>query len=93
MKAVPSARTLTLSWLMLVLATAITYFIGDWQQHHGSAGLAAMAALGALTLYKGRLVIHDFMGLRSAAFLWRAVVLGWLGVVLALVGLAYYISL
>ncbi|HEX5675877.1 MAG TPA: cytochrome C oxidase subunit IV family protein, partial [Azonexus sp.] len=42
---------------------------------------------------KGRLVILDFMELRAAPRLWRALLEGWLILVSSLILLAYWISL
>jgi cytochrome c oxidase subunit IV len=45
------------------------------------------------TLVKGWVVIDRFMGLRHVVALWRWIVLGWLLVVLGLIGYAFRIVL
>ena len=46
-----------------------------------------------IAFVKGRLVILDFMELREAPRLWRALLEGWLILVSSLILLAYWISL
>ena len=52
-----------------------------------------MAALLAISIVKGRLVMLDFMGLRGVRFFWRGLLLGWLLLVSALIAVAYWIAL
>lgn len=84
-----TTRTLDTAWAMLLIATACTFAIGE----AGAGGVPAMAALLALSCIKGRLVILDFMGLRRVKFKWRALLLGWLLLVSALIAVAYRIAL
>lgn len=49
--------------------------------------------LDALAFVKGVLVCLDFLELRHAPALWRWLVVGWLALVLALILLAYWVSL
>jgi len=51
----------------------------------GIVGLAAAAGTLAIAYFKGRLVILDFMELRDAPIIWRAVFEGWLLVVSILI--------
>ncbi len=62
------------TWLILVLATAATF----WVRADGLVGIAAGAATLAIAAIKGRLVILDFMELRHAPNPWRSVIGGWL---------------
>lgn len=78
------SRTFAL-WLGLVLATLLTRSLGG----HG-AGPALTAALLAIAATKGAAVALDFMALKAAGRLWRGIVLGWLGLVCTLIGLAYW---
>lgn len=84
------SRQLHLAWVMLLLATGVTSFIGE------TGGLLpsglGMAVLMLLTLMKGSLVIQVFLEMRRAPMLWRWLLLGWLGVVVALIGLAYWLA-
>lgn len=84
------SRQLDLAWVLLLLATGATSFIGetDWLLPSG----LGMAVLMLLTLMKGSLVIQVFLEMRRAPLLWRWLLLGWLGVVLALIGLAYWLA-
>ena len=84
-----NVRQLNFAWVVLAVATALTWELGE----HGAAGPAAMAALRAISFVKGRLVVLDFMGLRGVKFFWRALLLGWLLVVAGLIALAYWIAL
>lgn len=77
------------AWLVLMIATAITWYLGEV----GAAGTTAIAAMLAIAFVKGRLVILDFMELREAPLLWRALLEGWLILVSTLILLAYWISL
>ena len=56
------------------------------------AGPLAMAALLAISIIKGRLVMLDFMGLRGVKFFWRGLMIGWLLLVSALIAIAYWIA-
>lgn len=77
------------AWLVLTVATAITWYLGEV----GAAGTAAIVAMLVIAFVKGRLVILDFMELREAPGLWRFLLEGWLIVVGSLILLAYWISL
>ncbi|WP_276659377.1 cytochrome C oxidase subunit IV family protein [Thauera aminoaromatica] len=45
--------------------------------------------LAAISFWKGAVVILDFMALRHAPLLWRAITMGWIIVVWALIAIAY----
>ena len=74
------------TWLLLVLATAATF----WVRADGIVGLAAGAATLGIAWLKGRLVILDFMELRQAPRLWRGIIEGWLMLVTSLVFAIYW---
>jgi cytochrome c oxidase subunit 4 len=87
-----SEISLTRSWLILLLITCVTYWIGEGGlAGHGS--MVAVLIIFALAFIKGLLVCLDFLELRHAPALWRWIVMGWLVVVVNLVVLAYAISL
>ena len=88
-----NTRQLNFVWVVLMLATAAAYAIGEVGTQIGIAGPLAMAALLAISIVKGRLVMLDFMGLRGVRFFWRGLLLGWLLLVSALIALAYWIAL
>lgn len=77
-------RTLA-AWLGLCVATVTTWRLGEQ-----AGGAALTALLLGIALVKGRLVAYEFMALRHAPLLWRALLTGWLCVVCLLIGLAYW---
>ena len=81
-----SPHILNLVWIVLMAATAVTWFVGEIH----AAGPKAVALILAVAGVKGWLVIDDFMALRRVKLLWRGVVLGWLLIVLAIIMLAYW---
>lgn len=88
-----NTRQLNFVWVVLMLATLATYAIGEVGAQLGIVGPLAMAALLAISIVKGRLVMLDFMGLRGVRFFWRGLLLGWLLLVSALIAVAYWIAL
>lgn len=76
-------------WFGLLLATTITWWLGE----SGAAGTLAVAAMMSIAVIKGIFVALDFMALRRVRRLWRSLVIGWLILVLGFIGLAYWISL
>ncbi len=87
----PTSKRLNFVWIALLVATGCTLFAGELWRSDEHAALI-VAALGALTLFKGRLIALDHMGLRGTACLWRPIVLGWLTLILFLVGLAWWLG-
>ncbi len=77
------------AWLVLLVATGITWYLGEV----GAAGTSAIVAMLLIAFVKGRLVILDFMELREAPRLWRILLEGWMIVVGSLILIAYWISL
>ena len=77
------------AWLVLLVATGATWWLGEV----GAAGTGAILAMLAIAFIKGRLVILDFMELRGAPLMWRLLLEGWLILVGSLILLAYWISL
>ena len=88
-----NTRQLNVVWIVLMLATLATFAIGEIGERIGIAGPLAMAALLAISIVKGRLVMLDFMGLRGVKFFWRGLMIGWLLLVSALIAIAYWIAL
>jgi len=80
------------AWIVLLIATAITYWLGE-SGTAGTAGSTAVFAMLGLALIKGRLVVYDFMELRHAPTLWKILLLGWLGFVLGMIVLAYWMGI
>ena len=77
------------AWLILIVATGMTWYLGEV----GAAGTLAIVTMLLIAFVKGRLVILDFMELRNAPALWRALLEGWLILVSSLILLAYWIPL
>lgn len=76
-------------WLVLVLASGLSYAVADGRPEHLALGSAWVAVLFALAAIKGWLVIDVFMGLRWAPVFWRSIMLAWLLVICALLTLIY----
>jgi hypothetical protein len=73
--------------LLLAAATALSWWLGEsavLSGHH--LGVVAVIVVLGLSLIKGALIALEFMELRGAPALWRRVVMGWLVLVIALIG-------
>ncbi len=79
-------RRATAIWVALMAATLFTWAVGE----RGDAGPLVVTVLFALAFAKGTFVILDFMGLRQAPRLWPLLTLGWMALVCAAIGLAYW---
>jgi hypothetical protein len=80
---------LTLTWLLLLLATAITWWLGERDSTSRYSVTLTLLAIAGLKSYG---VIQNFMGLRHAGMLWRGLMLGWLWLVLSLIAIAFWIG-
>ena len=85
-------RLLDLIWLLMLAATALTWWLGasGWL---GRAGLAGVALAFALAWVKGLAVLLDFMELRHAPAAWRRCLVGALTALVLLIVLAYWLAL
>jgi hypothetical protein len=81
-----NARRLDIIWVVLVVGTLLTWWMGE----SGSAGPAAVLGILAIAAVKGVLIIRDFMALRGVKFFWPAMVIGWLLLVLTIIMAAYW---
>jgi len=79
-------------WAFLLVATAITYSLGE-SGLAGRAGMASVLAMFGIAFIKGLWVIYDFMDLRHAPKLWKRLLVGWLIFVTGMIVLAYWIGL
>lgn len=75
----------TLQWVALLLLTGITFGLSE----SGLSGRILIIPVLLVTLLKGRIVIDRFMALQGVAGPWRWIVLGWLVLVLSLIGIAF----
>lgn len=76
-------------WLFLLLATAVTFGMGESGFSDTGRGLAVLVMF-SLAFAKGLSVILYFMELRHAPLLWRLLLVGWLVVVVAGILLAWW---
>ena len=80
-------------WLLLLAATVLTWWLGEaGAVASHTAGTWAVPLIFGLAVFKGRLVILDFMELRDAPVLWRRLLLGWLYFVVVLILLAWWMA-
>ena len=80
-------KVLEIVWIVLVILTVFAYLLGYLKLIDTSL----VAALLVTTFIKGALVSDYFMGLKHVGMKYRVIPIVWLGVVLSLVGIAYYI--
>lgn len=78
----------TYVWILLIVLTIITWGAGK----AGLEGFVLGSGLLVSVWIKGHFVIADFMGLRGAPMLWRALTHGWLVLVMGLIFIAYMIG-
>lgn len=78
-------------WLLLLIATGVTYWLGE-SQALGQASMLLVLLIFGFALFKGMGVILDFMDLRHAPALWRNLLVGWLVFVIGMILLAYWMG-
>lgn len=79
-------------YVFLLLATAVTFWLGESGTAAGAGWLAVLVMFG-LAATKAFFVIFDFMEVRHAPALWKRLLLGWLILVVGGILLAYAVSL
>jgi len=79
-----SVRTI---WIMLVMLTLFAYLLGYLELINN----ALVAILLITTFIKGELVIDYFMGLKTVKLKYRLIPIIWLGTVISLIAVAYYL--
>ena len=72
-----SRTTIILVWLVLVMATCLSLWVGENHVPGTAVGVASSLLIG-LALLKIRLVMHYMMEARSAPFALRCVLDAWL---------------
>ena len=80
------ARRCNIAFAVLALATVLMWLAGEYT----GRGIGAAFGLLAISFFKGRIVISEFMGLRRVRLRWRALMLGWMLLVLGLIAFAYW---
>lgn len=78
--AMTTNRIITI-WALLLLATILTWWLGEGGMQLGRSEIVIAAIVLGLSAFKGVLIALDFMELRHAPPLWRHAVLGWLAAV------------
>ena len=76
----------TVIWVVLIAATIVTWSVGE----NSGSGPAVVGLLFAIAFGKGALIILDYMALRRAPLMWPLLALGWMTLVCALIGIAYW---
>ena len=76
-------------WLLMMLLTVSTYAIGK----AGFDGVTIMLLLLSTALIKAVIIIREFMQLRGVSLLWRAIMYGWLWIVIVVIAVTYVVSL
>jgi hypothetical protein len=84
-----TARRLDLIFVVLIIGTGVTWWMGET----GHAGPAAVLGILAIAAVKGVLIIRDFMALRGINVFWPMMVIGWLLLVLGIIMGGYWIGL
>jgi len=79
-----SVRTI---WIVLVMLTLFAYLLGYLKVINSSL----VAILLITTFIKGELVIDYFMGLKTVKLKYRLIPIIWLGTVISLIAVAYYL--
>ncbi len=82
-------RILEVIWVVLVILTIFAYLLGYLK--YISTTLVAVLLL--TTFIKGQLVIDYFMGLKDVQLKYRLIPALWLGVVISLIAVAYYLPI
>ena len=80
-------KTIRNIWIILVMLTLFAYLLGYLRVINSSL----VAILLITTFIKGELVIDYFMGLKRVKLKYRLIPIIWLGMVLSLIAVAYYL--
>jgi uncharacterized membrane protein len=82
-------KTLMYIWIILIILTIFAYLLGYLKLINSTL----VAILFVSTFIKGQLVIDYFMGLREVQTKYRFIPTIWLGVVISLLAVAYYLPI
>lgn len=80
-----TARRIDAIAVLLVVATALSWWLGEAAEGGRALGQGAVLAVLALAGFKGALIALDYMELRFAPATWRRAVLVWLLLVTGLI--------
>jgi len=80
-------RILEVVWVVLIILTIFAYLLGYLKY----ISTTLVAVLLITTFIKGQLVIDYFMGLKDVKLKYRLIPTLWLGIVISLIAVAYYL--
>ena len=80
-------RSIKNIWIILIILTIFAYLLGYLKLINSSL----VAILLISTFIKGELLIDYFMGLKTVKLKYRLIPIIWLGTVLSLIAVAYYL--
>ncbi|MBC7858999.1 MAG: cytochrome C oxidase subunit IV family protein [Burkholderiaceae bacterium] len=83
-----STRAATVNWLALLGLTAVTFALAE----NDLGGRSLIWPVLAIIFLKGRIVVDRFMGLQGVRGPWRALALGWLALVVGIIGYSFTLS-
>ena len=84
-----SSHRIHRAWLLLVIATLAS----AWLRADGFVGHTAGALTIAIAALKARWIVLDFMEMRGAPPIWRAVTEGWVVAVSTIILIVYWLEL
>ena len=76
-------------WITLALLTLFAFLLGYLK----IISTFFVAILLGTTFIKGQLVIDYFMGLKNVRLLYRIIPIVWLGIIITLISVAYYLPI
>ncbi|MCW8929834.1 MAG: cytochrome C oxidase subunit IV family protein [Gammaproteobacteria bacterium] len=83
-----SSTKLTIIWIILILLTLSTAFVGYLEL----SGLSIVGFVILTITLKGQLIIDHFMGMRYVRGFWRHAMLGFVIVIPVIIWTGYYLS-
>lgn len=75
----------TLIWIVLMLFTILTLFMGET----GFEGKNIILIILIVTFFKVQMIVDHFMGLRNVKWMWQMIMFSWSFLVLSLIGVAF----
>lgn len=78
-------------WLILIVATAITYWVGESGMSSNN-GNSTIWLIFSMAFIKGILIIYEYMELRHAPTIWKAGIISWLIFVISLILFSYWLG-
>jgi hypothetical protein len=88
MKTVTAPRPCTLTWLVMLVLTFVTWAVAQL----GLSGEGLMLGVLGIALFKGQLLVDRFMGLRRVRGFWRPLLSAYLFILGAALAGAFFLS-